>query len=268
MKNIVCVKEVPDPQDIVLHNENIVFEEPELIMNPFDEYAVEEIISLRERFGCSSVSLTLGNDPSVKAIKTAVALGVDHATEILSKDSLDSSSSGEILAQMIKKMINTDEEKIGLVIVGRQSIDQVRGQVGCVISEELNFPYITNVVEIIELNETETKVKRKDDSGYQILRSPVPCVIQVSGGEINEPRMPKLKGLLKAKKFVPETIPAEELVHSLTPTSNVERSIQRIQVELPPPRKKGTILQGEPQEQVNELVRKLESVLTNKEGGE
>jgi electron transfer flavoprotein beta subunit len=259
MKNIICVKEIPDPQDIGIYNGKIGFDNPELIMNPFDEYAVEEAICLSERFGYSSISLTLGGNPSVKAVKTAVALGVEDAIEILSDRQHNSASSGDILAKMVGNIINK-EEKIGLIIVGRQSIDQAKGQVGSIIAEQLNLPYVTNVVEIIDLNQQETKIKRKDESGYQILRALVPCVIQVSGGEINEPRTPTLKGLLKARKYVAEIVKVNDVLTESATTSSVGGSIRTLYAELPPARKKGTILEGQPQEQVDELIKRLESI--------
>lgn len=259
MKNIVCFKEVPDPQDISVQNGTILFEKPEMIMNPFDEYAVEEAVCLHERFGCQAISLTLGPSPSLKAVKTALALGVEKAIEIHTDHELDSHATGVVLAQVIKRLI--DEEQIGLIIVGRQTIDQAKGQVGCVIAELLHLPFVSNVVEIVELTDRETRVKRRDESGVQLLRAPLPCVVQVSGGEINEPRTPTLKGLLRAKKTAPQIIRLTENEEKAVPSDSTRGSITAIHAELPPERKKGVLFQGPPEKQVNELIKHLQAIL-------
>lgn len=255
MQNIVCVKEVADPQDIEIEQGGLSFDDVRMIMNPYDEYAVEEVVRLKERFGYPAMALSIGSTPSLQVIKTAVALGVEFATEILTDTELDSSTCGMILAKAIEKI--RQEKQIGLIVVGRQSIDQAKGQVGCEIAEQLNLPYISNVVEIMDLNGEITRVKRKDEHGYTILQSPVPCVIQVSGGEINEPRMPTIRGLFKAKKFVSNKVKAGDLIGVLLRKTRPEGEVKTLSLEPPPARQKGKILEGEPETQVQELMKHI-----------
>lgn len=259
MKNIVCVKEVPDPQDMVLENGNIQFDDPLKIVNPYDEYAVEEAVSLRERFGYSSLAITAGEE-NMQVVQTAVALGIEAVMEVSTKGLSDARSLGEVIAKVIKTVI-LDEESIGLIIVGRQSIDQAKGQVGCVIAETLNIPYISNVIEIVSLNKQSTRVKRKDNNGYQTIQTTVPCVVQVSGGEINEPRLPTVKGLFKAKKYTPQKVEASTLNEDANKKSPVNGNVQHVKFELPPERQQGKLLKGEPQDLVNEVVKHVLPIL-------
>lgn len=199
MKVIVCVKQVPDtgemkidPQTNLLVRDNVP-----TIINPFDEYAIEEGIRIKERVSGAQVAvLSMGPPKAQDALKEAIARGIDEAT-LLTDEALkgsDTFATAYALGLAIRKM-----EPFNLVICGKQSSDGATGQVAAALAEFLGVPYLAFVRKIRHIAAESIEVERLIEGGYEVVSAPLPAVISVVK-EINEPRLPALKGIMKAKK--------------------------------------------------------------------
>ena len=267
MNIIVCIKQVPDTTDVKIDPETntLIRTGVQCIINPFDMYAIEEGIRLREKFGGDVIVLTMGPPQAEDAGREAISLGADDV--ILISDRAFAGSDTWVTSYTLSRAIR----KIGkydLIICGKQAIDGDTAQVGPGISAHLDIPQITYVKKIEEINlsnERQTtnderrhyiRAERMTEEGYEIIESPLPCLITVVK-EINDPRLPSLKGKMKAKKFEIKRWGAADL--------NVDPDLiglngsptKVVKIFTPPPRKGGQILQGD----VNEVSKRLVELL-------
>ncbi len=263
MNIVVCIKQVPDTTDVQINSETntLIREGVESIINPFDMYAIEEGLRLKERFGGKVSVITMGPPQAESALREAVSLGVDEA--ILLSDRLfagsDTLATSYSLAMGIRKIGSSD-----VIICGKQAIDGDTAQVGPGISVWLDIPQVTYVKKIEEMKEDQAKkvfrVERMVEEGFEIIEVPLPCLLTVVK-EINEPRMPSLKGMMRSKKaeitkWTAADIKADEKNIGLdgSPT-------QVVRIFTPPPRKGGQILTGEPEEIADKLKRLLKEYI-------
>lgn len=258
MNVVVCIKQVPDTTEVKINPETntLVREGVESIINPFDMYAIEEAIRIKERYGGSTTVISMGPPQTEDALRESIAMGIDKAILISDKAfaGSDTWATSYVLAQAIKKIDNFD-----LVLCGKQASDGDTAQVGPGISTHLNIPQSTYVKKIEQIEEgSKIRVERMVEEGFQIIELPLPALLTVVK-EINEPRLPSLKGKMKAKKIdIPvwgkQNLDIEENKVGLegSPT-------QVIKIFTPPPRQKGKILKGETEHVVKELVRELKS---------
>ena len=257
MNIIVCIKQVPETTDVKIDPETntLIREGVASIINPFDTYAIEEGIRLREKFGGKVTILTMGPPQAQEALREAISVGADE-TILLSDRAFagsDTWATSYALAKGIEKIGSFD-----IILCGKQASDGDTAQVGPGISTHLNIPQVTYVKKIEEIKDGRAKVERMIEEGFEIIEVPLPCLMTVVK-EINEPRLPSLKGKMKAKKTEIKVWTAKDLnVDSSnigldgSPTKVVKRFT-------PPPRKGGQILQGEADKVVNELVEMLKS---------
>jgi electron transfer flavoprotein beta subunit len=210
MKYIVCVKLTPDTEQLVeVRPEDVGSGDlgVTMVLNPWDEFAVEEALQLQERVEGEVVAITLGNEDSVEALKRAVAMGVESAV-LLSNPAFDDSDAwgaAAILAEAIKQ-----QGDCGLILTGRQSVDGNSGLVGPAIAAKLGLPYVSQVAKVVDLTEEAITVRRALDEGVQTVRVPLPAVISVSK-EINEPRYPNFMGIKKASRMKYPAVGADDL---------------------------------------------------------
>jgi electron transfer flavoprotein beta subunit len=200
MKFIACVKLTPDteqlaevrPENVGTGNLGVT-----MVLNPWDEYAVEEVLQLAERYDGDTVALTVGTEDSVEALKRAVAMGVGE-TVLLSDPAFaggDAWGTAAILAQAIQQQGN-----YALVLTGKTSVDGNSGIVGAGVACKLGVPYVSNVIKIEDVSEDSATVRRMLDEGMQIVKVALPAVLSVSI-EINEPRYPNFMGIRKASRM-------------------------------------------------------------------
>lgn len=200
MKFIVCAKLTPDseqlsdvkPEDVRSGELGVT-----MVLNPWDEFAVEEALLLQERFDGEAVVITMGADESVEALKRAVAMGIEEAV-LLSDDLFtgsDAWGTAHILAQAIR-----DIGDYTLILAGKQSVDGNGGLVGPGVAVELGIPFISNVNKIVDMTEDEATVLRNLDEGIQTVKVRLPAVLALST-EINEPRYPNFMGIRKASRM-------------------------------------------------------------------
>jgi electron transfer flavoprotein beta subunit len=210
MKFIVCVKLTPDteqltevqPQDVGSDDLGVT-----MVLNPWDEFAVEEALQLVERFDGEAAVVTLGGDEATEALKRAVAMGVEEAI-LLSDPAFERSDAwgtAHILAQAVRKLGD-----YALVLTGKQSVDGNSGMVGPGLATKLGVPFVSGVAKVVDVTDEDVTVLRALDEGVQTVKVKLPAVISVSK-EINEPRYPNFVGIRKASRMQYPAISAAEL---------------------------------------------------------
>ncbi len=209
MNIIVCIKQVPDTTDVKINNDTntLIREGVESIINPFDTYAIEEGVRLKERFGGKVTVLTMGPPQADTALRQSIETGADEG--VLVSDRAFAGSDTLATSYILSKAI----EKVGdynLIIVGKQTMDGDTGQVGPGIAQRLGIPFVAYVSRVDEFTDSSMKAERMTDEGHEIVEVPVPCVMSVSK-EINVPRLPSLRGKMKAKSAQFNTLSAADM---------------------------------------------------------
>jgi len=241
MKIVVCINHVPDTEtkvNIGADNKSIDRTGVNFIINPYDEYAVEEALRLKEKNGGEVVALSLGGDPHKETLRKALAMGVDKAVLLKDNSPRDSFSVANALAVAIKDL------SPDIALFGKQSVDSDDATVGGMTAELLGWPSIAVVVRL-EITGGEVRAEREIEGGHERVKSRLPVVITAQKG-LNEPRYPSLKGIMAAKSK-----PIEEK----QPTPPVIR-LEVLAMRKPPAKSPGKIV-GTGVDAVPELVRLL-----------
>ena len=255
MKIIVCLKQVPGTTEVKIDSRTntLIRQGIKNIINPFDAYALEEGVRLKERFGGEVTVICMGPPQAEEALREAVSLGSDRAILLSDGDfaGADTLATAYTLSRAIEKIGEYD-----LVICGRQTIDGDTGQVGPELAEMLEKPFIAYVSAIEEINEGLMRVQRMVEDGHEIIETPLPSVITVVK-EINVPRLPSLRGIARAKSANIPAWNAEELGADRSLTGLSGSATRVIKVFTPQRTSHGEILRGELESQVGSLIGKL-----------
>lgn len=255
MNIIVCIKQVPNTTDVKINPETntLIREGVESIINPFDTYAIEEGVRLREKFGGKVTAISMGPPQAEASLREAISLGVDEAILISDKAfaGSDTWATSYTLAKAIEKI-----GKFDFIICGKQASDGDTAQVGPGISAHLDIPQVTYVKRIEEISGSKARVERMTEEGYQLIETPLPCLITVVK-EINEPRLPSLKGKIKAKSAKVTVWKAADIDCHPKRIGLEGSPTKVVKIFTPPPREKGKILQGE----THQVVEKLTDLL-------
>lgn len=198
MKIVVCIKQVPDSEaKIALQAGRVSWGESPLVINPFDEYAVEAALQLRESPGAEVIAVSMGPESAREALKHALAMGADGAVLVSDPalEELDSQAAARLLAGVIEKIGAVD-----LVIFGRQSIDSSTGLTTAQTARVLNWPMLA-LAGSIRIDAAKITVERVMEEGKQTISATMPAVVSVVQG-IGEPRYPSFMGIRKAAKAV------------------------------------------------------------------
>lgn len=243
MKIAVCVSHVPDTATKVkvgedgktIHPDGVTY-----IINPYDEFAVEEALKIKEQIGNdSSVKVySVGSDSSKDSIRKALAMGADEGVLLKDENNRDSIGIAIALADEIKK------DGCEIVFCGKQSVDYDNSIIGQLIAEILDFSCISVVVDL-KIDGTKVIAEREIEGGREVVEAEFPIVISAQKG-LNEPRYASLKGIMAAKKKTIEEKPAAS-GNNLT---------EVVKMYLPPPKKPGRII-GTDSSAVPELVKLL-----------
>ena len=210
-------------------------------MNPFDEIAVEEALRLKEKnLAQEVITVSVGNDSVVETIRTSLALGADRAIHVKTDSDIESLGIAKILSKIV------EEEKIDLVICGKQAIDDDNNQTGQMLAGNLNWPQAT-FVSSVEILNNELTSEREIDGGLEKIKLKLPCVV-TTDLRLNEPRYVTLPNIMKAKKKEIKTITFNDL------NITYENKLNVISVEEPPVRQAGVMVPS-----VEELVEKLKN---------
>ena len=252
MNIIVCIKQVPDTTNVRIDPETntLVRSGVQSIINPFDAYAIEEGIRLKEKFGGLVTIITMGPPQAEEALREAISLGADEA--VLVSDRAFAGSDTWATSYTLSKTI----QKIGkfdVIICGKQAIDGDTAQVGPGIAAFLDIPQITFVKKIEDIKDSLMRAERMTEEGYDIVESPLPCLITVVK-EINEPRLPSLKGKMRAKKAEIKKLQAKDLDADPDLLGLKGSPTKVVKIFTPPPRKGGQILEGEVKDISGKLV--------------
>ena len=199
MKIVVCVKQVPDSAaKVVVDDGRITWGDAPLVINPWDEYAVEAALNMKEAHGGNVIALSLGREDEREAIKHALAMGCDEA--ILISDPALAGSDGAAAARVMAAAI----QKIGdvnLVFYGKQAIDTDTGTAPAMTARVLGWPALTLISTIDEVSDGKIKVQRGTEEGRQVVEGKLPAVISVIK-DYGEPRYPSFMGIRKAARAV------------------------------------------------------------------
>jgi electron transfer flavoprotein beta subunit len=256
MKIVVCIKQVPGTNDAKIDPETkrIVREGIKAVTNPFDAYAVEEAVRIKERLGGEVFVLTMGPPRADAVLREAISVGAD--TGVLLTDRAfggsDTWATSYALAKAIGKIGNVD-----LVICGKQAIDGDTAQVGPGIAAQLGWPQATYVMALSDVSAENVTAKRMHEDGWDLCAMRLPAVITVVK-DINQPRVPTLKGRLASQKVGITTWTAED-IGAEAEKIGLYGSPTRVVVTNPPParNKKSVKLEGAAPDIARRLVHEL-----------
>ncbi|MBN2438259.1 MAG: electron transfer flavoprotein subunit beta/FixA family protein [Deltaproteobacteria bacterium] len=251
MNIVVCVKQTFDTEaKIVLDEAGGISEQSVLqIMNPSDEYAVEEGIRLKEKYGGQVTVVTVGDDAAVKSLQQALAMGADHA--VLVSDSRLKMSDSHGIAAALSRVLGRMEYDI--ILCGRLSVDGANAEVPGRLAERLDLPQVSLVSKLQVTAEGKVDARRDIEGGVEIVETHLPAVITVQKG-INEVRYPSLRLTMQARKMPIRKLGLDDLEltpEDVAPLGRIEGYI------FPPPRKQGRTLTGPLPEIIPEVIRFL-----------
>jgi electron transfer flavoprotein beta subunit len=215
---VVCVKQTPDTAaTVTVEDGKVSWGDAPLILNPWDEYAVEQALLTKEEHGGKVTAISLGPEDAKEALKLALAMGADEAILISDPQfaGADTLVASQALAAAISKI-----DAVDLVFFGRSAVDSDSGVLGAQVARRLDWPSLSLVSAVTSLSPGDRviEVERMIDEGRQIVRSPMPAVVSVVK-EINEPRYPSFMGIRKASRVEIPLWSAAELGLSEIPTS-------------------------------------------------
>ena len=246
MNIVACVKQVPDTEALIkVKADGSGIDEGGIkwVMNPYDEYGVEEALKLKEANGGEVTVVSLGPARAMETIRTALAMGADKGVHV-TIDEADAYNTGAALAAAIKE-INPD-----VVFCGQRAIDDDSGQVGSVLAELLGIPQIT-IITGFEVADGKVKAIKPIEGAQLVIESAMPCVVTAQKG-LNEPRYASLPGIMKAKKKPVDVKDAAALGIFIEPKAKIATMTP------PPERVPGKIIEGDdPAAKAAELVKLL-----------
>jgi electron transfer flavoprotein beta subunit len=252
MNVIVCVKQVPEIQLVKATENGLELPTGPGQINPFDAYAIEEALRLKEGQGASVSAVTVGPDSAVAVLREAASLGVEtlyHCNDAAFVGS-DPIATARILAAAVGKIGSAD-----LIITGKQAVDEDASAVGPALAGFLSVPQVMFVKKVESIGDGLATVHRQTEDGYDVVEIKLPAVISVVK-EINEPRLPSLKGKMQAKKAQITTWSASDLGVDASLVGAHSPS-QVLKDSPPPPRPPAEMLEGEPAKVAEELFQKL-----------
>ncbi len=257
MNIIVCLKQVPDTETqikIAPDGQSIVQDDIKWVMNPYDEFGVEEALRLKEKFGGEVTVVGLGPKRVTESIRTALAMGADKGI-LISDEALngsDSLATAKALAAVIKDLDGD------LIFAGQRGIDDDMGVVGASVAEFLGIPHVSLVVKVEVAEDGKSlKAHRPVEGQTLVLESNLPVLITAQKG-LNEPRYASLPGIMKAKKKPLEEKTLADLGIDAAEVGQNARKQKILQLSSPPERGAGKIIEGEtPQEKAAALAKLL-----------
>lgn len=255
MEIIVCIKQVPDTTDVRINPQTntLVREGVKSIINPFDMYAIEEALRIKDKFGGKVTLVTMGPPQAQEALREAISMGADEALLVSDRAfaGSDTYATSYTLAKTIEKLGRYD-----IIICGKQASDGDTAQVGPGISVHLGIPQAAFVRKIEDIKDNKIRLERMTEEGYDVLELPLPCLITVVK-EINVPRLPSLKGKMRAKTYQPQALAAKDLSCEEGKLGLKGSPTQVVKIFSPPVRSGGQILNGDPASVADKLIELL-----------
>lgn len=255
MNVVVCLKQVPGTTDVKINPQTntLIRQGIKNIINPFDTYALEAGVRLKEQHGGKVTVITMGPPQAEEALREAISLGADEA--ILLSDSAfagaDTWATAYTLSRAIIKLGQCD-----IVICGRQTVDGDTGQVGPELAEMLKLPFVAYVSQIEEIADGHMRLRRLVEAGHEVVEAALPAVITVVK-EINVPRLPSLRGIARSKSASIPTWNARELGVDTEMVGLSGSGTRVIKIFFPQRTSQGERLEGDLKSQVESLIGKL-----------
>lgn len=257
MNIVVCIKQVPDTAEVRINPETntLIRDGVPTIINPYDMHAIEAGLQIKEMTKGKVTVITMGPPQAESVLREAISMGADDA--VLLSDRAFAGADTWATAFTISKAI----AKIGadIIICGKQAIDGDTAQVGPEMAEFLNMPHIAYIRKIEDIKPDSIKVQRMMDEGYDIVESSLPVLLTVVK-ELNQPRLPSLKGKMAAKKAEIKKLGHKELEIDEKDTGLKGSPTQVKNIFAPEARGERKILAGNIEEQVNQLAEELKQL--------
>ncbi len=253
MNIYVFVKRVPDTESKIRidHNTNSVIEEGlNFVLSPYDEYAMEEALRLREAKGGKVTTVSVGPDETTVILKKCLAMGADEA--ILIKDDTGEQYDGLRVARIIAKALETNLQDYNLLLFGKQAVGSDNSQVPAMVAELLGLPHV-NVITKLEVEGNSAVAHREIEGATEKIAFELPGVLSAQKG-LNEPRYETLKGIMMAKK---KQIPVVTLQDLGLSEGDLTSQLELVKIEGPPPREVGRVIDDEPEAAAKKLVEFL-----------
>ena len=244
MQIVACIKQVPDTTQVQIDpvTNTLVREGIPFIVNPYDTHALEEALRLKDRFGCRVAAISMGPPNAEATLRKALALGVDEA--ILLSDRVfggaDTLATSNVLAAAIRKL--HEQEEVGIVLCGKQTIDGDTAQVGPGIATRLGYTQLTLVdrIEHIDLEKRVIRVRRKLEGRHEVVEAPLPVMLTVVR-ELNRPRYPTVPRRLESADAEVKTW-SNQVMQLPEPTIGLKGSPTWVSRIFSPERDKGEII--------------------------
>lgn len=253
MNIFVFVKRVPDTESKIKinHETNSIIEEGlNFVLSPYDEYAVEEALQIKEAKGGQVTVFSAGPDETQTILKKCLAMGADEA--VLIKDDAGETYDALRTAKIIAQLLKTKYTEFDLLLFGKQSVGADSAQVPSMVAAMLGLPQV-NVVTKLELEGNSGSALREIEGAREKVTFALPAVISAQKG-LNEPRYETLKGIMAAKRKEIPVIALEELGFQ---TDQLSAQLELTKMESPPVRESGKIIEGEPAEAARKLAEFL-----------
>jgi electron transfer flavoprotein beta subunit len=254
---VVCLKQVPDTETqikIAQDGVSIVTDNIKWVMNPYDEYAVEEALRIKEKFGGEVTVVGVGPKRVTESIRTALAMGADKGILVDDPSALGSDSLGvaRILAAVIKDL------DYNLILCGKQGVDDDYGVVGSNLAELLGIPQVSVVVKLeVSGDGASIKAHSEVEGGSLVIEAPLPALVTAQKG-LNEPRYASLPGIMKAKKKPLDVKTIADLGLDAAQVGEQGSKIKVVRLTPPAERTAGKLMEGEtPEEKAANLAKLL-----------
>jgi len=250
MKILTTVKKVVDVElNMHVKDGAIVDDGMQYVINAWDENAVEAAVQLKESNGAETTLVSVGGGDNTDMIRKCYAMGIDNGIHI--EDAALSKADPSIFAKVLKKVFEVGE--YDLVITGKQAQDTDSGQTGITLAEYLELPCVSNVIGVEVIDDQHLKVSRSGDTGTEIVELSLPAVISVDVS-INEPRLPKMRGIMMAKKKKIDTMDLAALGISPDEIGSDQPKSEITEFMATETRKAGQKFEGDPSEMTAKVV--------------
>jgi electron transfer flavoprotein beta subunit len=244
MHIVVCVKQVPDTETkIRVKDGQVDHSETKYVVNPYDEYAVEEGLRIKESLGEGKITLvSTGPERAKDALKSGLAVGADEATHLIDEafEGSDPYATALILSKALQKL------DYDIVFCGKQGVDEDHAQVGIILAELLDIPHVSVVTKLEISGDRKSIVAHREvEGGHEVIEAPLPAVITAQKG-LNEPRYASIKGIMAVKKKVIPEWNAEEIGVEKDQVGAEAARIAATEVTLPTDRTAGRVFDEDP----------------------
>ena len=246
MELIVCLKQVPDTETQIkpgADGKSIDEADIKWVMNPYDEFGVEEALKIKEAQGGTVTVISVGPSRATEALRTALAMGADKAVLVDDEAACggDSLSTAKVLAGVLKDM------DYDLIFTGQRAVDDDRGQLGGMLAELLNIPSVSLVTKV-ELDGDSITCTQPVEGQTMVIKSSLPALLTAQRG-LNEPRYASLPGIMKAKKKPLESKALADLGLAADQCGAGGSKLEMVSITPPPPREGGVVIDGETAEE-------------------